>query len=265
MVVAAPLSAAISELLLAPGAGAGPRHQRPQRKLHSAPSSDAFVGMRRWPLPTGAEPRLVVRPQAPRKISSLPALTTGFAYRSTRTKLGGRIRAGSVPLNIRGRPVEKAKDWPGLRGRSAERAAKAAAAADPTEEPQASPTSALEARFHIDLQRVAEEVTEVRKRQLSTRKHLQVVQLELSTCEDEAAAAFKEQIDVVKAEVSEVVDGFLQEWDEFRPVSDQLEALGTEVDGLTDTDQRMKEVLERMSSKLDAFDHTLGRDMQYWG
>ncbi|CAE7946807.1 unnamed protein product, partial [Symbiodinium sp. KB8] len=60
-----------------------------------------------------------------------------------------------------------------------------------------------------------------------------------------AAAAFKEQIDVVKAEVSEVVDGFLQ-------------ALGTEVDGLTDTDQRMKEVLERMSSKLDAFDHTLG-------
>lgn len=41
----------------------------------------------------------------------------------------------------------------------------------------------------------------------------------------QAVAAFQEQVAQARTEVSGLLEGFWSEWDTFRPVSDQLEAM----------------------------------------
>lgn len=226
--------------------------------------------MRRWPLPCTAKPRMLARP-VPRKISSsLPALT-GWPTRSSRSKSLGRLRSGSVPLAER--PQQTFHGALGRLGvgdhpsRSPE--PKATDAAELNEDP-GSPTSPTghEARFHLELKRVSSEVNEVHRRQLSTRRHLEQVKRELSSDSDinlKAIADFQAKVRATEAEVSDLLGSFMHEWDTFNPVSEELQALASETDALTETDQRMNELLERMSRKLDFFDQTLGSNLQRWG
>lgn len=215
---------------------------------------------------------MLARP-VPRKISSsLPALT-GWQTRSSRSKSLGRLRSGSVPLADR--PPKQT--FHGALGRlgvcdhpSRPPEPKAAEDAAELNEDPGSPTSptAHEARFHLELKRVSSEVNEVHRRQLSTRRHLEQVKRELSSDSDinlKAIADFEAKVKATEAEVSDLLGSFMQEWDTFNPVSEELQALASETDALTETDQRIHELLERMSRKLDCFDQTLGSNLQRWG
>lgn len=153
-----------------------------------------------------------------------------------------------------------------LLGRSAEPQAETELCA----EDPLSPTSTgnQEARFHVELKRVSSEVDEVHRRQLSTRRHLEQVKRELSSDSDmnlKAIAAYQEKVNSVRAEVATLVDNFRSEWETFQPVNEELQVLAAETDVLTERDQRMSELLERMSRKLDFFDETLGSNLQRWG
>eukprot|EP00435_Cladocopium_sp_Y103_P027181 s1502_g6.t1 len=250
-----PSPAAIAELIPTSNSEVLQKATRPSRRLHSAPRVDASNAMRRWPLPCTAEPRLLARPVPPRKISSsLPALT-GWPTRASRSKSLGRLRSGSVPLADKPRQETfhgalGRLDVGDRLGRSPE--PKAAEDAAELNEDPGSPTSPTghEARFHLELKRVSSEVNEVRRRQLSTRRHLEQVKRELSSDSDinlKAIADFQAKVRAIEAEVSDLLGSFMHEWDTFNPVSEELQALASETDALTETDQRMNELLERMS------------------
>ncbi|CAJ1456169.1 unnamed protein product [Effrenium voratum] len=211
------------------------------RRLHAAPRQERgnANGLRRWPLPCHAEPRLVVVPSV-RKASSLPSLTVGWPMRSRRSG-GSRLR-----LLSNATPKAKCKEPCVSKPPRPERM-----------ESRELEDSALEARFHVELKRVSSEVSEVQRRQLSTRNHLSNVKTELNS-NHELEASLQAAADEVKAEVKEHLGTFMAEWESFQPVSKELQALADEAEMLTDTDLRMKELLERMSRKLDAFDQTLG-------
>lgn len=226
--------------------------------------------MRRWPLPCTAEPRLVARP-APRKIStSLPALSMGWPTRAlSRSKSGGRLFPGSMPPADRMRQVRPAFEPHSMLGANCPVRPPEAKTEEFNEDP-GSPTSpsGQEARFHLELKRVSSEVNEVHRRQLSTRRHLEQVKRELSSDSDinlKAIAAFQEKVRATEAEVSNLLGTFMNEWDTFNPISEELQVLANETDALTETDQRLQELLERMSRKLDFFDQTLGSNLQRWG
>jgi len=274
---------AIAELLPADS----PTAYRRQRSTKSSATSHthSLTRTRRTPTPHAGEPPLIskpvallVRPESSPLLGRLAhsAKTKGargkgpFASWSRALGTGGvgqafahRLRAGSAPLGGRGRYGQAAS----LRSRSTDRhrGPVAQAVSEVTEVSPGwdLPTLRPEARepgFHLELQRVSVEVSEVRRRQLSTRNRLERYRAAAAggVCATDQHFAFRRGVEDVKIEVRSLLDDFLEDWDSLQPVNEELEALAQEADALVETDVRISELLSRMSRKVDFFEQTLG-------
>lgn len=118
--------------------------------------------------------------------------------------------------------------------------------------------------FHLELQRVERAVDEVRRRQLSTRGSLEACRNERGEransglLGDTDALKFNADLAAVHREVNESISVFMKELGTLQAVNYELQDISNEVTSLTETDKRMASVLQRISSKLDSFENTLG-------